>query len=93
MFCCRWKGVQTLLQRRYAVEHPQVAPDLCTGHCRQSPHSDVYSLERVIKQINDKFLKFPFVTSYASFCTNYVCTERPSTDELFDTMHRMLRPS
>ena len=43
-------------QRRYAIEHPQVAPDLRDGHCRQSQYSDVYSLGRVIKQINDKFL-------------------------------------
>ena len=31
-------------QQRYAIEHPQVAPDLHDGHCRQSQYSDVYSL-------------------------------------------------
>lgn len=68
-------------QRRYAIEHPQVAPDLHDGHCRQSQYSDVYSLGRVIKQINDKFLHIPFIASHASFCTQYICTKRPSTDD------------
>ena len=34
-------------QWRYAIEHPQVAPDLRDGHCRQSQYSDLYSLGRV----------------------------------------------
>lgn len=70
---------------RYALEHPQVAPDLRDGHCRQTPYSDVYSLGRVIKQVNDKFL-----TSYASLCNQYNCTKRSSSDDLFTFMQRML---
>ena len=80
-------------QRRYTIEHPQVAPDLRNGHCRQSQYTDVYSLGRVIKQINDKFLHIPFIASHASFCTQYICTKRPSTDDLFKSMQRMLMPS
>ena len=57
-----------------------------------SKHSDVFSLERVIKQINDKFLNIPFVSSHASLCTDIVCTKRPSTDELYNSMQRMLKP-
>ena len=80
-------------QRRYAIEHPQVTPDLRAGHCRQSQYSDVYSLGRVIKQINDKFLHIPFIASHASFCTQYICTKRPSTDDLYNSVQRMLMPS
>ena len=79
-------------RRRYAIEHPQVAPDLRDGHCRQSHSSDVYSLGRVIKQINDKFLHIPFIASRATFCTQYVCTQRPSTDELYTSLQGMLTP-
>lgn len=78
--------------RCYAVEH-QVAPDLRDGHCQQSQSSNVYYLGRVIKQINDKFLHIPFIASHASFCTQYVCTQRPSTDELYTSLQRMLIPS
>ena len=42
-------------RRRYSLEHPQVAPDLRDGHCKQ--FSDVYSVGRVIKEINDNFLQ------------------------------------
>lgn len=77
-------------RRRYALEHPQVAPDLRDGHCRQTRYSDVYSLGRVIKQVNDKFLNIPFITSYASLCNQYNCTKRPSSDDLFTAMQRML---
>ena len=76
-------------RRRYALEHPQVAPDLRDGHCRQSKRSDV-SLGRVIKQVNDKFLHVPFITSHASLCTQYACTQRPSTDELYTSFQNML---
>ena len=80
-------------QRCYAIEHPHVAPDLRDGHCRQSQYSDVYSLGKVIKLINDKFFHIPFIASHASFCTQYIRTKRPSADDLFNSMQRMLMPS
>ena len=39
----------SLAERRcYTIEHPQVAPDVRDGHCRQSQYSDIYSLGSVI---------------------------------------------
>ena len=36
----------------YKTHHPQVAPDLCDGHSRQSATTDVYSVGRVLSTIN-----------------------------------------
>lgn len=79
-------------RRRYAIDHPQVAPDLRDGHCRQSEYSDVYSIGRVINQINNKFLHIPFLASYASLCMQYTCTKRPSSHDLYTSMQSMLKP-
>ena len=77
-------------RRRYAIEHPQVAPDLRDGHCRQTESSDIYSLGRVIQKVNDKFLHIPFIASHASLCIQYGCKQRPSIDELYTSLQRML---
>ena len=79
-------------RRRYAIDHPQVAPDLRDGHCRQSEYSDVYSVGRVLNQINDKFLHIPFLASYASLCMQFTCTKRPSSHDLYASMQSMLKP-
>ena len=79
-------------RRRYAIDHPQVAPDLRDGHCRQSEYSDVYSVGRVVNQVNDKFLHIAFLTSYASLCMQYTCTKRPSSHDLYISMQSMLKP-
>ena len=77
-------------KRQYSIEHPQVAPDLRDGHCKQSQFSDVYSLGRVITQINKKFLQIPFVASHGSLCTQYTCTKRPTTTELYTSIQNIL---
>lgn len=74
----------------YKQYHPQVAPDLIDGHCKQSTHSDIYSVGRVIKQVNDKFLNIPALVSYGSLCTEYLCTNRPSTHDLHTFLHNLL---
>lgn len=38
----------------YVNEHPQVAPEIHEGQAKQSVHSDMYSLGRVINQVNEK---------------------------------------
>lgn len=73
-------------RRRYSLEHPQVAHDLRDSRCKQSKFSDVYSIGRVITQINDKFLKINLVASHGSVCTQYNGTKRPTTDELYTTI-------
>ena len=53
--------------------------------------SDVYALGRVLKQINDKFLKIPFVASQGSLCTTYLCSKRPTMANLYIAMHNMFQ--
>lgn len=37
---------------RYKTCHPQIAPDLCDGRCKQSVTTDIYSIGRVLNAIN-----------------------------------------
>ena len=78
-------------RHRYSLEHPQIAPDLRNGHCKQSQFSDIYSLGRVIKLVNDKFLNIPCVASHVSMCTQYICTKRPTTEELYTSMYSLFK--
>lgn len=43
----------------YKKHHPQIAPDVRNGHCHQSTQCDVYSVSRVLQQINEKMLSMP----------------------------------
>ena len=70
------------LKQYYEKHHPQTAPDLRNGHCRQSMYSDVYSIGRVLEQVNKKFLNIPVLYSYTKLCTSYLCTDRPCTSDL-----------
>ena len=65
----------------YARFHPQIAPDLVDGHCEQSKYSDIYSVGRILREINRKVLKNPDLEKYSSLCMSYLCTERPKTTE------------
>lgn len=76
-------------KKRYSIDHPQIAPDLRDGHCNQSESSDVFSLGRVIKKVNDKYLKISALSSYASLCIQYYCTKRPSSSDLFICLSNM----
>lgn len=68
---------------KYATDHPQIAPDLRDGLCKQCELSDVYSLGRVIQKVNNQFLKISTLTSYSSICIQYSCTKRPSSSDLY----------
>lgn len=65
----------------YARYHPQIAPDLVDGHCKQSKYSDIYSIGRILREVNKKILKNPDIEKYSSLCLSYLCTERPTTTE------------
>lgn len=58
-------------RRRYSREHPQVAPDLRDGHCKQSQYSDVYATGRVITTVNSKFIHISAVASYGLLCNKH----------------------
>ena len=77
-------------QEFYSKNHPQIAPDLRDGHCKQSYLSDIYSVGRVIKKVNEQFLNIPVLDSYVLLCTKYLCTDRPSTSDLYKFMANLL---
>lgn len=66
----------------YIKEHPQVAPEVRDGRHKQSMHSDMYSLGRVIRQVNDKKLQLPNLSSYCCCCTQNEYSERPTSSDL-----------
>lgn len=34
-------------KQEYTQHHPQIAPDLVNGHCKQSMYSDIYSVGKI----------------------------------------------
>ena len=74
----------------YEHNHPQVAPDLRDGLCKQSKLSDVYSFGRVMDSVNKKSLNLPVLCSLSSQCTEYLQTKRPTTSKLFMFLKNLL---
>ena len=77
-------------RERYSQRHPQIAPDLRDGHCSQSFASDIYSIGRVLNEVNQKILKLPVVNSFSSMCKEYLCSNRPNTSDLHKSLHFVL---
>lgn len=69
-------------KREHIKSYPHIAPDLISGHCKQSKESDLYSLGRVIKQVNLHHLGVPALESLSSQCTEYYCRNRPPIAEI-----------
>ena len=68
---------------KYAKHHPQIAPDLRDGRCKQSVYSDVYSFGRILKIVNQEAnLQIPVLINLSNMCTVYASTSRPTADEL-----------
>ena len=76
-------------RREHKKKYPHIAPDLVDGHCNQSKVSDVYSFGRLLKQINDVQLNLPALNSISLHCTEYYCTQRPSTLDIKTTIHNL----
>ena len=76
-------------RREYKKKYLHIAPDLVDGHCNQSKNSDTYSFGRLIKQINDVQLNLPALNSLSLHCTEYYCTQRPSTLDIKTTIHNL----
>ena len=74
----------------YEHNHPQVAPDLRDGLCKQSKLSDVYSFGRVMDSVNKISLNLPVLCSLSSQCTEYLQTKRPTTSKLFMFLKNLL---
>lgn len=68
----------------YITDHPQVAPDLRDGKCKQSIASDVYSFGRVLYRIylTKRIQGWSFLKDLVKRCMAYDSTARPSTSDI-----------
>ena len=73
----------------YRKRHPQIAPDLRDGLCKQSTASDIYSFGRILSAIND-VLSIPVIVSMTELCLEYYCRKRPSTVDLCTFLNNLL---
>ena len=70
-------------KKRYKTRHPQIAPDLCDGCCRQSVTTDIYSIGRVFSAINvNSSLNIEKVKEVSEQCMQYSGNLRPDIDTL-----------
>ena len=73
-------------QQKYARDHPQIAPEVRKGLCKQSFASDVYSTGRVIHKINAAVLHIPGVLSLSQLCLSEDLKKRPTASELHSSL-------
>jgi len=76
-------------RRKHVKTYPHIVPDLINGHCIRSEKSDVYSLGRVIKQVNDHHLKLPALESLSNHCTEYYCEKRLQITEINTVVYNL----
>ena len=67
-------------KEKYKLCHPQVAPEVRDGICRQSFASDIYSFGPIMQHINGK-LQIPVLQNLADQCVG-IYKERPSAEQL-----------
>ena len=71
---------------RYISDHPQIAPDLRDGHCKQGKPSDVYSVGRILDNVNRHKLSIPVLTTMSQNCLHYQSTNRPTSSDLYTSL-------
>ena len=69
-------------EKKYAKDHPQIAPEVRKGLAKQSFASDVYSTGRVIHKINSTCLKIAGIHSLSELCVSEDSKKRPTAVEL-----------
>lgn len=69
-------------KKSYANEHPQVAPEVRDGRVKQGVYSDVYSLGRVIYQVNEKILNCSELSQYCNNCIQSDHSARPTSSDV-----------
>ena len=73
-------------KKRYKLHHPQIAPDLCNGVCKQSKATDVYSIGRVMKIVNDNStLNNEVISQLSEQCMQYDGRLRPEVHTLISS--------
>ena len=76
-------------KQQHAKKYLHITPDLINGHCKQSEKSDIYSLGRIIKLINDKIMHVPALESTSKHCMEYLCNQQPSILDLKTFIHNL----
>lgn len=74
----------------YKKEHSQIAPDLREGEVKQSVLSDVYSLGRVFKKVNNMVLGADCLGDIIKRSLSYYSSDRPSLSELLVSLKLMI---
>lgn len=74
-------------KKRYIANHPQIAPDIRDGHCKQSKASDIYSVGRIIDIINKHKLSIPLLHTMSQKCLQY---DRPTSSDLYSMLANIL---
>ena len=70
-------------RKRYKTRHPQIAPDLCDGHCKHSITTDIYSIGRVLSTINvNSSLNNGKIKEVSNQCMQYCGDLRPNIDTI-----------
>ena len=74
----------------YKLHHPHIAPDLRDGKCMQSVLSDIYSLGRIINNVNKIVLSNSNkVMNISRDCMQYDSALRPDAIHLHELMTKM----
>lgn len=77
-------------QKYYAKHHPQVAPEVRRGVCKQSFASDIYSFGRVLQKVNIIALKIPYLYNLSDQCLKDNHSIRPTATELHTSLSNLL---
>ena len=69
-------------KKRYAKNHPQIAPEVREGYRCQTFASDLYAFGRIVYKINDIILTISHLHSLSLLCLSIAAVKRPTADEL-----------
>lgn len=76
----KWYHLTKQEKEKYKLHHPQIAPDLRDGLCKQSEATDVYSFGRMMNMmITNANIQSQAVKSLSEQCMQYDGCLRPET--------------
>jgi serine/threonine protein kinase len=79
-------------EKKKYLKHPQISPDLRDGLCSQSFATDIYSVGRVLNEVNRLVIELSAVNSLSIMCKEYSSSKRPSTNDLYTSLTFLLSP-
>ena len=76
-------------QKYYAQHHPQVAPEVRRGVCKQSFASDIFGFGRVLQKVNTIVLKLPYLYTLSGLCLKENHSIRPTAIDLHTSLSNL----